>query len=293
MALWGSKKSSKKSTLGKRTRRSVTATAAKTKRRSAAKKTWKANFKKGMWLLRIGFLLSLSLGAVWAMTSGTALRWWQQGLTYSVQTSARWGLTLQDVTLEGVGRTDATHVRNALKPLVGQPILDLNLEDIQKDLLKRPWVAGAQVRRVLPQGLVITLEERRPKALWSAQEKLSLLDEEGQVVLIQDLKPFAGFPVLVGSGANEKGIEFLTLVEKYPDISKDMKSSTWISGRRWDLHLGSKDLKVQLAEESVEKSLEHLQDLLEDDRIQWERIDVLDLRLEGRAFFLLKKGAKT
>ncbi|XP_022778915.1 uncharacterized protein LOC111320527 [Stylophora pistillata] len=221
-----------------------------------------------------------------------ALQWWQQSLSRSIQMSAQWGLTLQDVTLEGAGRTNAENVQKDLKPLIGKSIFSFDLENIQKTLLKYPWVASVQVRRALPQGLVIVLEERRPKALWRSQGKLFLLDEEGKVVNIENIKPFSTLPLLVGEEANQEGISFLNLVKGYPSIFKVLKFAVWVSKRRWDIYLQDKDLKVQLAEDALEKSLSHLQDLLEDERIQWDRIDVLDLRLEGRAFFLLKKGEK-
>ena len=61
-----------------------------------------------------------------------------------------------------------------------------------------PWVRHASVRRVLPDTVVVEIVERRPLALWQHEKKFALIDEEGQVILRNDVGAFSQLMVVVG-----------------------------------------------------------------------------------------------
>jgi len=63
----------------------------------------------------------------------------------------------------------------------GVNLLALNLPLVRKQLLGRQWVAGATLRRVLPDALVITVKEHRALAVIDLGRKF-VMNSEGEIV---------------------------------------------------------------------------------------------------------------
>lgn len=77
-------------------------------------------------------------------------------------------------------------VRELLGPAVGENILRLDISTLNARLAASPWVAGARVGRVLPDVLLVEVEERVPLAL-AEMDQLYLMDGAG--VLIEAYGP--------------------------------------------------------------------------------------------------------
>ena len=236
-----------------------------------------------LFLLLILVILSLH-------TSVILSKYYQEIISHTVSYPLEYVSSLHNITIEGVVRSNINQIQKFLKFIVGKSILNFSLTEVQKKIFKSSWIHEIRIYRIFPKGLLIILNERFPKALWSVQEKLFLLDSGGQVINITNLKPFFSLPILVGKGANKKGIHFLKTIKKYPDILQNIKYARYVSERRWDLYLGFKNLKIQLSENFTDKIFIHLQDLISDKRIKWDLIETLDLRLDDKAFFLLKNN---
>lgn len=73
-------------------------------------------------------------------------------------------LSVQSVRLHQVPNMLIEPVRARLQPAYGQNILALDLTALRKSIEELPAVRHAGVRRVLPSGLVVSVEARRPKA---------------------------------------------------------------------------------------------------------------------------------
>jgi cell division protein FtsQ len=82
--------------------------------------------------------------------------------------------------IEGMQRLSRNHVIEAAQVRKGMNILDVNLAMVRKRLLAQPWIADAEIRREIPAGLYIKVQEHRPLAIIDLGHKF-LLNENGQI----------------------------------------------------------------------------------------------------------------
>jgi hypothetical protein len=106
-------------------------------------------------LLRFGRPLLAALAIVGAPAAAAA---W-------ILVSPRFALRDLDVRVEPGGRVSAAWVRQALRPAVGLNLPRLPLEWVDAALSLHPWVRGADVRKQLPDQLVVEVIEKREVAL--------------------------------------------------------------------------------------------------------------------------------
>jgi cell division protein FtsQ len=115
--------------------------------------------------------------------------------------TARLGLVVTDIKVEGRETTDRETILAALGAGPGTPILAMSPRRAKEQLETLPWVRSAVVERRLPDTLYVRLVERKPLALWQHGGKLELIDHEGAVIPVTRLDRFAKLPLVVGEGA--------------------------------------------------------------------------------------------
>jgi cell division protein FtsQ len=82
--------------------------------------------------------------------------------------------------IEGVQRLSRNQIIEAAQVKKGMNILDVNLAMVRKRLLAQPWIANAEIRREIPAGLYIKVQEHAPLAIIDLGRKF-LLNENGQI----------------------------------------------------------------------------------------------------------------
>jgi cell division protein FtsQ len=189
------------------------------------------------------------------------------------------GLVVREVTVEGRIRTDPKELAKVLESRIGVPILSVELEDVRKQLEGLPWVKTAAVRRQLPGTLHAVIEEHRPLALWREKEgaRTRLIDEEGEIVPVADLRPFAGLPLLVGKGAPRAAARLLNLLASEPDIAKRTTVASFVGGRRWNLYVDGR-IEVRLPAEGEAAALRRLAAEDRANRLLDRAVEAIDLR---------------
>jgi cell division protein FtsQ len=162
-------------------------------------------------------------------------------------------------------------------------------EEARQRLKANPWVADATVRKFYPGRLQIEIEERDAFALWQKEGKLSLIAADGAVLAPYN-RAFAKLPLLVGSGAEVKGKEFLAILEKFPTLRDQVRASILIAERRWNLRLKN-GIDVRLPELDVAKSLDRLAHLDREKKLLSRDVSTVDLRLPDRVGVRLSEAA--
>ena len=114
----------------------------------------------------VGIIAALAYGAHFA---------YQQALTTP-------RLALQRVVLHQVPTPLIEQVRKRITPHYGQNLLALDLEELQSSVESIPEVRSASVRRTLPDGLVVRVEPRRPRALLETADGTYVIDRDGVVI---------------------------------------------------------------------------------------------------------------
>lgn len=122
--------------------------------------------KRSLWLM----MLSGFAGAL--LVVGLPL-----GLVVWLVTTPRFAL--RRVEVAGGVRVSAAWAQAALRPLSGGNLLTLPISQVRALLGQHPWIDTVEVRKQLPDQLVVTLSERQPAALMRDGGDLWYLDAAG------------------------------------------------------------------------------------------------------------------
>ncbi len=79
----------------------------------------------------------------------------------------------------------------------GVNIFDLDLEAIGRKIAENPWVAAAEVRRVFPREVVISVHEREPRAIINLGY-LYYVDGDGEIFKVLSGEDRLNYPALTG-----------------------------------------------------------------------------------------------
>ncbi len=88
---------------------------------------------------------------------------------------------LQNIKVNGVSQLGDRETVARIQPYVTQNIFKVDLEKMQETLTAHPFVKEVSIKRVYPFSLVIDVKEKKPSALWVANDGAVLvLDEAGE-----------------------------------------------------------------------------------------------------------------
>ena len=91
-------------------------------------------------------------------------------------------LQISRITMRGNERLSRGEVLALLDGLRGHNILTVDLEEWRARLLASPWVASAELRRLLPGRIDVELQERHPIGIGRLANSLYLIDATGVVI---------------------------------------------------------------------------------------------------------------
>ena len=219
---------------------------------------------------------------------------WQAGvpqraaasLAYSlVEASARLGFVVRDIFVVGRSTTPKATLLRALAVDRGMPILGVDLEAARLRVQALAWVRHASVRRVLPDTVVVEIVERRPLALWQHEKKFALIDEEGAVILRDDVGAFNHLMVVVGEDAASNASALVQMLATEPDLMQRVKAAVRVGGRRWNVRF-AQGLDVKLPEDDAEAAWRRLGEYQRRYGVLDKEIRILDLRLSDRLMIM-------
>ncbi len=166
----------------------------------------------------------------------------------------------------------------------------LDAADVRARLKNQPLIADADVRKLLPNKLSISIVEREPYALWQLDGNVKIVSVDGTV--IDDMRDdrFVRLPFVVGPGANKRVKEYAALLDAVPNLRSMVRAGMLISERRWTLKL-TNGVDVKLPEENAADALNKLVQLNQTDRVLSKDIISVDLRVPGRVAFRLTEEA--
>jgi len=195
--------------------------------------------------------------------------------------TARLGLVVTDVKVEGRETTDSETILAALGARPGTPILAMSPKRAKDQLEALPWVRSAVVERRLPDTLYVRLVERRPLALWQHGGKLELIDHEGGVIPVTRLDRFAKLPMVVGEGAAAHAAELLDMLATEPDLASRVTAGIRVGDRRWNLRIDNA-IDVLLPADAPAGAWAQLARLERSSAILKRDVQTVDVRLPDR-----------
>jgi cell division septal protein FtsQ len=106
---------------------------------------------------------------------------------------------VRKIIVDGAEFASTDEISEAVRKLTEGNVLLVDLKQVRTAVESHPWVKAAQVRKVLPDTLQISVVERIPTACVILEGEIYLTDESGS--LIDRLKPehpFIGLPLIGG-----------------------------------------------------------------------------------------------
>lgn len=240
----------------------------------------------------IAFVLVAGIGGFWGTKTGAIAKLanFFSGKIYGATSEA--GYELENIYLEGRGRTPLADINSALDIDKGTPILSINLQEMRARLEKIESIKSVTIERALPSTIFVRIVEREPVALWQYQGKISLVDDNGVVMKDLDIAPYKDLPLIVGDGAPGHVAELAPLLSLEPELSKRFSAAVWVGGRRWNIKLraaaslgeNAEDIEIRLPEKNYLAAWKQLAKMQKDGQVLDREVKVIDLRIEGKTF---------
>lgn len=107
---------------------------------------------------------------------------------------------IHDIEVSGCLMTTPGNLKKFANISFEMNMLTLDPEAMQERLQKHPWIAHADIKRIWPDGLAITVQEHRPNALIvnTDEDGLRYLDRKGKIFAVVAPGQDVDFPVITG-----------------------------------------------------------------------------------------------
>jgi cell division protein FtsQ len=217
-------------------------------------------------------------GRLEQMTDAISNRFWQS--------TASLGFKVGHVYLEGRKYTPMADVDQALNLKMGDPILALSLSDMRARLEAVPRVKYAEVARVLPDQLHITILERQPIAVWQNEGKMHLIDNDGVVMEYIDPAQYGHLLLVVGEDAPSHAHDLLVTLAQSPELYREVASASRIGERRWNIRFKN-GVELKLPEQGSNDAWQNFARIEQEQHILEHAIKSVDMRLADRVFIKL------
>ena len=204
--------------------------------------------------------------------------------------AAHGGFAVDDVRMAGNKETSDIDVLEKLELTGWTSLVGFDADAARERIAGLPWVESASVRKIYPDVLEVTIEERKAFAIWQHGRELSLIDAEGRIIAPFRQERFATLPLVIGRGANERAAEFLSRLDRVPGLAARTKALIRVADRRWDLRLEN-GIAIRLPEFGEDDAVDEIARLDREQGILSRDIAAVDMRLEDRLVVQLTPDA--
>ncbi|MDG2530102.1 cell division protein FtsQ/DivIB [Caulobacter endophyticus] len=222
---------------------------------------------------------ALALALIVTLATGHRAERLGQAMVHGVDGEfANLGFKLKAVHVTGASPTAQADILKASGLYQDQPTLGMDLVDLKTKVEGVGWVKSAKVVRLLPDTVMIAVEERPALAVWQHSGRLKVIDAEGRIIREADAARFPHLPLVVGQGADQAAGNILPAVNARPRLRDRLEALVRVDDRRWDLRLKDGSL-IQLPAIDEESALIQLDQLDQRQRILdlgFARIDLRD-----------------
>lgn len=246
---------------------------------------------RGLAALMMTVLVVLAAaGSWWAWTSGAALRTAEKLRWKAIAASSQLGFKVEEILVVGRSETRQEDLLQAIRLARGAPILAFDLDAARRRVEALPWVRRATVERMLPDTILLNVEERRPVAIWQHNGRFALIDDNGEVILRKGFERFADLIMVVGEDAPRHATRLLEILGAAPQLVPLVRAAIWVGGRRWNLQLKG-NIDVRLPEIDPAGAWVRLAEYEKAHSVLERDVQVLDLRIPDRLIVRKNPGA--
>jgi cell division protein FtsQ len=199
-----------------------------------------------------------------------------------------------DIEVTGGENVTRRQIMEVMGGDIGRNIFFVPIDERKHQLEEIPWVESANVMRLLPNKLRVTIQERTPVAFVQLGPKIALIDLHGVVMDLpsKSAKQYS-FPVIVGVGESEPLSTRTPRMKIYTELTKELDSnSSHASQQLSEVDLGDPDdVKITVSDDKGQV-LVHLgaanfgerfkiyRDHVDEWRQQFQHLESVDLRYD-------------
>jgi cell division protein FtsQ len=199
------------------------------------------------------------------------------------------GFRLEDLAISGARYVPQTSLLEALELPSTKSSLFYDASAAHDRVLKLGWIESAEIRRILPSRLEVTLSERAPFARFAdAANKIQIIDREGHILGPEEDGRFQTLPLFAGAGAPREAAAFDDALAGHDDIRRRIDRAEFVAERFWLVRLQN-GLVLKLPRKVSGLVLERLESLLANPKIAEMALDTIDLRLSNRTILQLRE----
>lgn len=196
-------------------------------------------------------------------------------------TASTLGFAIEEVKVVGNNETSDIDILGQLELDGETSLVGLSAEAARQAIAKLPWVESAEVRKVYPGTLLVSLEERKAFAVWQNGQELSLIDSAGDTIVPFRPGRYNALPLVVGAGAEKRVKGFVDEVAAYPALAGKVRAYIRVADRRWDILLEN-GVRIMLPENDPMKALAEVEKMDSEKHLLSRDIAAVDMRLDDR-----------
>lgn len=200
------------------------------------------------------------------------------------------GLGIDDVSIAGNRQTSDIDILQTLGLDAHASLIGLDAMAARQALRSLAWVEDAEVRKIYPDRVAVSVRERQAFAIWQHGRQLSLIERSGSVIADFEAGPFSDLPLFVGLGAEREAAALDQMMADWPALKDRVLAFVRVGNRRWDLRMKS-GIVVKLPEHDARKAVAALAAMERDNGLLARDILAVDLRFADRVIVRLAPEA--
>ncbi|MEO4000143.1 cell division protein FtsQ/DivIB [Mesorhizobium sp. CAU 1732] len=204
--------------------------------------------------------------------------------------TARTGFAIDEIRVSGNVETSEIDIFDRVGLDGWTSLVGFDPEEARQRIASLPWVETASVRKIYPATLEVKVVERAPYAIWQQGSRLSLIEENGEVIAPVSGSRHLALPLVVGAGAEGPAADFIAKVAAYPELASRIRGYVRISDRRWNLRLEN-GITIKLPEVGEDQAIADLLALDKDHALLSRDIETVDMRFGDRLIVKLSTDA--
>jgi cell division protein FtsQ len=234
--------------------------------------------------------LLLATGAYGSIRGGGFERFIEDNGSIADIVARGFGFGIDAITISGQRELLSTEVLKIAGIRQQESLLFLDVNTIRERLVASPIIQTANVRKLYPNQLVITIGERTADALWQRDGEVLIIAADGRIIDKMRDQRYSQLPFIVGAGANKRYAEYMRILAAAGPLKHQIRAGTLIGERRWTIKFAN-NLDLKLPESAPEDAmaqfvtLNKAYDLLDKDML------IADMRVQGRFIGQLSEEA--
>jgi cell division protein FtsQ len=229
----------------------------------------------------VAAIFAVAAPAYWSISSGWLAAEWTAGRQAFLDYTARSGLALQEVRVQGRGETAIADILTAVRANRGDPILGIDIDAVRERLEDLPWIVKAGVERQFPDRLIVSVTEAEPMALWQRNQKLFLVSRDGDVIETANIAKYSNLLIVVGEDAPKRAQTLFDILAQTPELRPHVTAAVLVGKRRWNIRMDN-DVDVKLPEDEAAQAWKRFAELNRQNDILSKDITVVDMRQPDR-----------